>query len=67
MKPMATCTTCDGSGRIRCPGPHTYGLTQGQMKSAGLREFIDYCYGLHMGHECPDCGAASGSNPEAVR
>lgn len=49
------CITCAGMGRITCAGPIKFGLTVSQMKAAGLREIVDFCYGMHMGHPCPDC------------
>jgi hypothetical protein len=46
------CPTCDGVGRIACPGP-TKAKTNAERAQG--RQFIDWCYGMHMGHHCPDC------------
>lgn len=52
-----TCTTCNGHGRIACPGP-TKAKTKAE-RDAG-RQTVDWCYGMHMGHRCPDCQSDSG-------
>lgn len=57
-----TCPECDGSGRVGCPGPSVEPKTQMGRDAAGLRPGIDYCYGMHMGHDCRACGG-SGVTP----
>ncbi len=50
------CQTCGGSGRVACPGPSFLEpKTKMQRDALGMREGIDYCYGMHMGHDCPHC------------
>jgi len=49
------CDTCDGTTRIACPGPSVEPKTQMGRDAAGLVAGKDYCYGMHMGHPCPDC------------
>lgn len=52
-----TCPTCNGHGRIACPGP-TKAKTNAER--ALEREMVDWCWGMHMGHRCPDCGDGNG-------
>lgn len=49
------CDTCGGTGTVHCPGPSVKPQTQMQRNAAGLVMGRDYCYGMHMGHDCPDC------------
>lgn len=50
------CLTCSNTKRVSCPGPSIYSqYTQKELDILGLRPIVDYCYGMHMGHTCPDC------------
>lgn len=45
----SSCGTCGGNERVACPGPATTNAERtGTM-------YLDWCYGMHMGHDCPDC------------
>lgn len=47
------CPTCKGAKRVACPGP----TAKTNAERAQGRMYIDWCYGMHMGHPCPDCVA----------
>lgn len=49
------CDRCGGTTRIACPGMSVEPKTQMGRDAAGLVMGKDYCYGMHMGHPCPDC------------
>jgi hypothetical protein len=57
-QPQRKCKRCAGVGRVSCPGPSTEPKTQRGRDEAGLVKGVDYCYGMHMGHDCPDCGGS---------